>query len=144
MIALLDVNVLVALAWPNHVHHDAAHAWFSEQRMEGWATCPLTEAGFIRISCNPAAVRQTVTPRDAVGLLQSLREQEAHSFWPLETSMTDLPDDVLTRIQGYRQITDAILLVTAIQRHGRLATLDSGLARLAVESRRESVCVIPV
>ena len=58
--------------------------------------------------------------------------------------MIDFPDDVLTRIQGYRQITDAMLLATAIQRHGQLATLDSGLARLAAENRRKSVCVIPV
>ena len=144
MIALLDVNVLVALAWPNHVHHDAAHAWFSEQRLNGWATCPLTEAGFVRISCNPAAVRQTVTPSDAVGLLQSLRQQGSHSFWSLEISMAELPDDILARIQGYRQITDAVLLAEAIRRGGQLATLDSGLARLVPENRRDSVCVIPV
>ena len=144
MIALLDVNVLVALAWPNHVHHDAAHAWFSEQRLNGWATCPLTEAGFVRISCNPAAVRQTVTPSDAVGLLQSLRRQGSHSFWPLEISMAELPDDILARIQGYRQITDAVLLAEATRRGGQLATLDSGLARLVPENRRDSVCVIPV
>ena len=144
MIALLDVNVLVALAWPNHVHHDATHTWFSEQRMSGWATCPVTEAGFIRISCNPAAVGQTVTPSDAVGLLQSLRQQESHSFWPLEISMAELPVDVLARIQGYRQVTDAMLLATAIRRHGQLATLDSGMTRLAADSRRDSVYVVPV
>ena len=40
MTALLDVNVLIALAWPNHVHHVAARAWFEEHREEGWATCP--------------------------------------------------------------------------------------------------------
>ena len=144
MIALLDVNVLIALAWPNHVHHDAAHAWFSEQRMNGWATCSVTEAGFVRISCNPAAVGHTVTPSDAVGLLRSLMQQESHSFWSLEISMAELPVDILERIQGYRQVTDAMLLATAIQRSGQLATLDSGMARLAGESRSDSVCVIPV
>lgn len=144
VIALLDVNVLVALAWPNHVHHDAAHAWFSEHRINGWATCPITEAGFVRISCNPAAVGQTVTPSDAVGLLRSLIQQESHSFWPLEISMAELPEDMLTRVQGYRQITDTVLLATAIQRNGLLATLDSGLARLATENRLASVCVIPI
>ena len=144
MIALLDVNVLVALAWPNHVHHDAAHAWFSEHRMSGWATCPITEAGFVRISCNPAAVRHTVTPTEAVELLQRLKQQEVHSFWPLEISINELPDDILGRIQGYRQITDAMLLATAIQQQGQLATLDNGMARLATENSRESVSVIPV
>ena len=144
MTSLLDVNVLVALAWPNHVHHDAAHAWFSEQRINGWATCPITEAGFVRISCNPAAVGQTVTPSDAVGLLRSLMQQESHSFWPLEVSMAELPEDMLARVQGYRQITDVMLLATAIQRNGLLATLDSSLAMLAADSRRDSVYVVPV
>ena len=49
MIALPDVNVLIALAWPNHVHHDAARSWFAESRATGWATCPVTEAGFVRV-----------------------------------------------------------------------------------------------
>ena len=144
MIALLDVNVLIALAWPNHVHHDAAHTWFSRQRPSGWATCSITESGFVRISSNPAVVRQTVTPKEAVALLQNLKQQESHFFWPLEISVGEVPDDILERIQGYRQVTDAVLLATAIQRRGQLATLDNGLARLTTESSHESVCIIPV
>jgi uncharacterized protein len=38
---LLDVNVLVALLDPAHLHHDAAHAWFEVKREGGWATCPF-------------------------------------------------------------------------------------------------------
>ena len=85
-----------------------------------------------------------MTPRDAAGILQNLKQQEVHSFWPLKVSVTELPDDILARIQGYRQVTDAMLLATAIQHHGQLATLDIGLTRLAAENRRDSVCVIPV
>ena len=144
MTALLDVNVLVALAWPNHVHHDATRRWFEERRLSGWATCTLTESGFIRVSCNPSAVQQTVTPIDAIALLDRLRRLETHSFWPLDLSVTELPDDVLARIQGYRQITDAVLLAAAMQQGGQLATLDGGIARLLPQSRRRSVCVIPV
>ena len=144
MIALLDVNVLVALAWPNHVHHDATRAWFDERRLSGWATCPLTESGFIRVSCNPSVVHQTVTPSDAIDLLIRLRQLESHTFWPLDRSVTTLPEDILARIQGYRQITDAVLLAAAIQRGGQLATLDGGLERLVPENRRRSVCVLPV
>jgi predicted nucleic acid-binding protein len=29
MSSLLDVNVLLALAWPNHVHHAASRTWFA-------------------------------------------------------------------------------------------------------------------
>lgn len=142
--ALLDVNVLIALAWPNHVHHGAARRWFTAHREDGWATCPLTEAGFVRVSCNPSAVRHTVTPGEAIALLQRLRQLASHSFWPLERSIVDLPRPIVSRLQGYRQITDAVLLAAAIQRGGVLATLDSGLARLAGERERHSVRVIPV
>ena len=144
MTALLDVNVLIALAWPNHVHHGAAKAWFIGHRKEGWATCPLTEAGFVRISCNPSVVRHTVTPSDAIALLQTLRCLEAHSFWPLNRSIIDLPEDILARIQGYRQITDALLLATAMQRDGELATFDTGIAHLVTGKGRRFVRVIPV
>ena len=144
MIALLDVNVLVALAWPNHVHHNATRAWFDDRRLSGWATCPLTESGFIRISCIPSVVHNTVTPTDAIALLTRLRQLESHSFWPLDLSVTALPDDILARIQGYRQITDAVLLAAAMRKGGQLATLDSGIARLLPQKRLRSVCVIPV
>ena len=142
--ALLDVNVLIALAWPNHVHHDAARSWFNDRRKGGWATCPLTESGFVRVSCNPTAVAHSVTPGDAITLLRRLTRLESHSFWPLDRSLVDLPAEILVRIQGYRQITDAVLLAAAMQRGGELATLDTGLAQLVAAPGRRSVCVIPV
>ena len=142
--ALLDVNVLIALAWPNHVHHDAARSWFNARRMSGWATCPMTEAGFIRVSCNPSAVGYTVTPSDAIALLQRLRRLKSHAFWSLDQSVVDLPDEILVRIQGYRQITDAVLLAAAMQRGAELATFDTGLAHLVAAPGRRSVHTIPV
>ena len=144
MTVLLDVNVLIALAWPNHVHHDAARSWFTERRRSGWATCPLTEAGFVRVSCNPSAVQRTVTAREAIALLRRLRRLEAHSFWPLECSMVELPNEILARIQGYRQVTDAVLLAAAMRRGGELATFDSGLANLVAATGRRSICLIPI
>ena len=144
VIALLDVNVLIALAWPNHVHHVPARAWFEEQREEGWATCLLTEAGFVRISCNPAAVRQTVTPLDAIAVLEALTSRGRHAFWPLDQSIGQLPEAIGARLQGYRQITDAVLLATAIQHGGQLATLDGGLTGLVPERERPFLHVIPV
>ncbi len=144
MTALLDVNVLIALAGPNHVHHEAARSWFADRRQDGWATCSLTEAGFVRVSCNPSAVGHTVTANEAIAVLRDLRRLETHSFWPLEQSMVELPTEILDRIQGYRQVADAILLATALHHGGQLATLDAGLSRLVPESRRSSVCVIPV
>ena len=72
MISLLDVNVLFALAWPRHVHHDPALEWFEEARHDGWATCAITESGFVRISCNPVIVGHEVTPNEAIQILERL------------------------------------------------------------------------
>ena len=139
MTALLDVNVLIALAWPNHVHHAAARSWFEERRRDGWATCSLTEAGFVRVSCNPSVVRHTVTPLDAVAVLERLTRLGSHVFWPLDQSLVHLPERVASRIHGYRQITDAV-----VQRNGQLATLDARMGRLGAEGERSSLCIIPV
>ena len=144
MTRLLDVNVLVALTWPNHVHHDAAKSWFAGVRGNGWATCPLTEAGFVRVSCNPAAVKQSVTATDAIELLGRLRRLESHAFWAMEQSITALLPGILSRIQGYRQITDAMLLGLAAQHGGRLATFDTAIANLVAEAERHRVETIPV
>ena len=132
--ALLDVNVLLALAWPNHVHHTSAKVWFDANCEEGWATCALTEAGFVRISCNPDVVQHEVTPLDALGVLERLTRQGAHSFWPLDHSMVQLPDAIKARLQGYRQVTDAILLAAAIHQEDQLATLDSAMLGLVGET----------
>ena len=144
MIALPDVNALIALAWPSHVHHEAARAWFAAHRSAGWATCTLTEAGFVRVSCNRVAVKQETTPLEAITLLRRLRRRESHTFWTQDRTITMLPDAVLSRIQGYRQITDAVLVALAIQRGGRLATFDAGIKSLLPRSRQQSVFVIPV
>lgn len=91
---LLDVNVLVAPAWPNHVHHAATRGLFGEHRGDGWATCPFTEAGFVRVSCNPSAVLHIVTPLDAIGVLEKLTQLGAHLFWPLDQSIVELPEAI--------------------------------------------------
>ena len=142
--ALLDVNVLIALAWPNHVHHVAAREWFDERRKDGWATCTLTEAGFVRLSCTPSVMRYSVTPLDAISVLKQLTRLGSHRFWPLDRSILDLPQTVGARIQGYRQITDAVLLAAAMQHRGQFATLDTGLHGLVAQSERSALCVIPV
>ena len=104
----------------------------------------MTEAGFVRVSRNPSAVRRTVTALDAIGVLEKLTRLGAHAFWPLDRSIVHLPEQVGARIQGYRQITDAVLLAAAMERNGQLATLDAGMQRLVGDSERSSLCLIPV
>lgn len=143
MTALLDVNVLFALAWPIHVHHDAAWDWFESVGIGDWATCPVTEAGFVRISCIPSTTQHTVTPLNALNILAELVEQGSHTFWPMDTSILALPDGIVDRLQGHRQVTDALLLATAIRHGGQLATFDTRLERLLPDAQRSSVALIP-
>jgi toxin-antitoxin system PIN domain toxin len=86
MAALLDVNLLVALAWPNHVHHQPALAWFQRHHSAGWATCPVTESGFVRVSSNVASVPEARTPREAILLLRRIVAFPHHEFWQDDVS----------------------------------------------------------
>jgi uncharacterized protein len=128
--ALLDLNVLIALAWPSHIHHGVAHRWFAAHRHHGWATCPLTQVGFVRISSNPAIVRDAVSPVEALDVLRRVCRLPHHVFWPMEENWAENEAIASLLLVGHRQVTDAALLVLAIARQGRLATLDRGLASL--------------
>lgn len=96
----------------------------------------MTEIGFVRVSCVPSVVDRRVTVSEAVDSLARLCRRETHSFRSLNRSVTELPSEILTRIQGYRQITDAALLGLARERRGRIATFDAGLANLQSTGRR--------
>ncbi len=122
---LLDVNVLVALAWSNHVHHSIAHAWFTARGNERWATCPITEAGFVRVSSNPKAVQSALTVRDAIVALSQLTAHTGHVFWP--DSLRLIESLASITLVGHRQITDAYLAGLAKSNGGKLATLDQAI-----------------
>jgi len=112
------------------VHHERAAAWFVRIRKEGWATCPLTEAGFVRVSSNARAIPEARTPGEAIDLLRQLRDLSSHTFWSDDVSPIDADAHPFTRVLGYRRVTDAHLLTLALRRSGRLATFDRGLAQL--------------
>lgn len=131
MTRLLDVNVLVALAWPNHVHHARALLWFRLIRDEGWATCPVTEMGFVRVSSNARVIPGARTPAEAIAILGEIRNLPGHTFWADDISPADPEAHPFTRVVGYRQVTDAHLLTLATRNGGCLATFDKGLAELA-------------
>jgi uncharacterized protein len=139
--ALLDVNVLIALFDATHVHHEAAHDWFADNRSKGWATCAITENGFVRVLTNPrSAVDARVTT-----IIKSLRTFCAsghHAFWPDDLSVRDEMFD-LSFAQGYRQLTGVYLLGLAVRNNGRLATFDQGVPLKAVKgANRETLAVI--
>ncbi|MFO1353057.1 MAG: TA system VapC family ribonuclease toxin [Gammaproteobacteria bacterium] len=123
--ALLDVNVLLALAWPNHQHHDAAHAWFHAEARHGWASCALTHLGFIRLSANPAYTPAAVSPTEAASLLGAMIAHKKHHFWE---SPPAADSALYAKALGHQQVNDAYLVEVARQRQGRLVTFDTRLA----------------
>jgi uncharacterized protein len=127
-LALLDVNALVALVWDSHVHHAAIREWFAANREKGWATCPITESGFVRVSSNPSALPSPLGVEAARDVLRALRAVEGHRFLGDDVSITD--EDV-PRVVGHRQVTDAHLLTLARRRGMRLVTFDAAIVALA-------------
>lgn len=127
-IYLLDVNVLVALAWSNYVHHPFVSRWFANRVTTGWATCPITQAGFIRMSMNPLVLGSTITSDQAMNVLQQLISDQSHQFLPDDISIHESFKGL--KVTGYRQVTDAYLIGLARSRRGMFATLDRGATAL--------------
>jgi toxin-antitoxin system PIN domain toxin len=133
VIALLDVNVLVALFDPDHLHHPAAHLWFGRNRQRGWATCALTENALIRVLSNPSYRGRRTTMEDAASRLRTFCSDREHVFWSDKISVRDPGRFNWRHIQGHRQLTDVYLLALSISNEGRLATLDATIPLKGVE-----------
>lgn len=124
---LLDVNALMALAWPNHQHHRAVVARLDRRPAPEWATCALTQLGFVRLSSNPAVVGVRRTPAEALDLLGKLVADARHRFL---TPLPPLPEAErhFRHLLGHQQVTDAYLLAVATAHDAVLLTLDRRLA----------------
>jgi toxin-antitoxin system PIN domain toxin len=142
MVHLLDVNVLVALMWPAHAHHDRAQEWFAKYSKTGWATCPLTQAGCVRILSNPSFSSDAVTPQQALKLLGANLNHPSHQFWPDDISFAEAVESMQKQIQGHQQVSDAYLLGLAMHRKGKLATMDRGVLTLLPKDKQASVVVL--
>lgn len=104
--------------------------WFTRHRTKGWATCPITQAGFVRIVSNPAVSRDAVQPREAVHVLSANKAAKDHAFWSDELPVAEAVGFTGIRLMGHQQVMDAYLLGLAIHRGGALATLDQRIAAL--------------
>ncbi len=139
MVRLLDVNLLISLLDSAHVHHAAVVEWFrSVATVEGWATSPITENGFIRIVSQVSYPNLRLTPGMASVSLASFKAsfEGIHNFWPDEISLTDASLFDLSILTGSRQTTDAYLAGLAHRKGGRLATVDGGIAWRAVRGAK--------
>ncbi len=139
---LLDVNVLVALSWPQHVHHHRAHDWFAARNFRSWATTGITEAGFIRISSNPAVIASAVSVADAVQALVNMRALSGHVFVTDNSSLADPKIDT-TRMVTHKQVTDIHLVNLAARSGTVLATLDTAIPTYLAEPDRRFVDLVP-
>ena len=135
MRALLDVNVLIALLDSDHSLHARATQWFAQHARAGWASCPITQNGCVRIMSHPgypnalpvSAVAERLAEATASGL---------HEFWPDDISVLDRKLIDAGRIHGPRQVTDLYLLALAVRHAGRFATFDHSIAVDAIKAAR--------
>jgi uncharacterized protein len=143
-VSLLDVNVLVALFDPDHVHHDASHEWFSANRQHGWASCPLTENGLIRILSNAAYTGSHETAVAIRKRFDKFCSSGDHTFWPDRISIRDDRRFNLSGL-GHGKITDVYLLGLAKEMDGRLATFDRRIPlSAAIGADQQHLEIIPV
>lgn len=138
MIELPDVSVLVALMDTLHVHHQRAKQWFDTASRTGWATCPLTQSGAVRVISRPQKLpAQDVTIPEAAQLLINLIQANAthHPVWQDEVLILNAQMFDLSKLKGYRQITDLHLLGIALMNGGTLVTMDTGLPQTMLAVR---------
>ena len=129
--ALLDVNVLLALLDADHVDHLRARWWLEAEIDDGWASCAITQNGFVRIVSQPR-YPSPISPAQALDLLGHACATPHHKFWPCAVSLLDTNTVDRERIHGPRQVTDAYLLALAVQHEGRFVTFDRSIVRSAV------------
>lgn len=129
--ALLDVNVLIALLDAGHVHHGSATAWLQREISNGWASCPLTQAGCIRVMSQPAYPGQ-LQAAEVAGRLAHAAAGPEHAFWPDDLNLLAPRALDWAHVLGHRQVTDCHLLALAVRHGGRLVTFDRRIAPAAV------------
>lgn len=137
MLSLLDVNVLIALFDQNHVHHPEASTWFADHVDEGWASCPITQNGCLRIVSHPR-YPNALEVADAISRLKAAVATPYHRFIPDDISLLD--DNAIDRrhLLGHRQLTDAYLLALAVAHDARLVTFDKSVPVATVREANDA------
>lgn len=137
---LLDVNTLIALAWEGHEHHAAAHVWFRTNASAGFATCHVTQSGFVRLSLNRKVVGRAISCSEILQKLNSFTNNPSHVFWedrPLEVS-----DTIWASVTGHNQVTDTNLFLIAKRNQGKLITFDGAIRNRVAQDEQNWVEVL--
>jgi len=128
---LLDANVLLSLAWPNHPFHHRTVARLARRERYRWATCLLTEAAFVRLSSNPAVIPSAKTPSEAGEMLGRLIDDPNHVFLEAKSRQRARLEELLARCHGHNQVNDAFLIWLALSHGASVVTFDAPLRHLA-------------
>jgi toxin-antitoxin system PIN domain toxin len=128
---LLDVNALIALVREDHVAHKRTKHWFQHSAARNWATCTLTQAGFVRIISNPRFLEHAPDISEALDMLRVITELPGHRFWAADVNFIEAVEPIQERLFGHQQVTDAYLLGLTVKKKGKLATLDRAVKMLA-------------
>jgi uncharacterized protein len=139
--ALLDVNVLISLIDDHHLHYARAHGWWEANHTHGWASCPLTQNGFLRILSQPR-YKAPLPLSEAFRLLCDATDADEHTFWPDDISLLDNHRINRERILGPKQLTDIYLLALAVKHGGRLVTFDRAIPVNAVRGAKPHHVVV--
>ncbi len=131
MRALLDINVLIALLDGSHMHHGLVTTWLADNLDAGWASCPITQNGCIRILSQPAYPNSVPVAQVAQRLAEAT-QHASHAFWPDVVSLLQPDTLAWDRVLSSRQVTDVYLLALAVLQNGRFVTLDRGIPLAAV------------
>jgi toxin-antitoxin system PIN domain toxin len=140
MTYLLDINVLLAITDPMHVHYGVTREWFLETGRRGWATCPITENGYVRIASHPNYPNRPGDAQAVLAMLRRLCAAPNHQFWTDDASIRDMLNTESVILHS--QITDAYLLGLAVSKGGKLATLDRGIPTQIVENGHAAIEIL--
>ena len=132
MTALLDVNMLIALLDAAHVHHARAKAWLMSQQDLSWASCPITQNGFIR-TISQSSYPGAVSTNQAFSVLGNATRSPHHRFWPDDVSLLDSSLIAAHLVHGSKQVTDIYLLALAVKHNGCLVALDRAIPLSSVQ-----------
>lgn len=141
MRALLDINVLLALLDADHADHQRAREWISGEIQHGWASCALTQNGFVRIISQPR-YPSPISPFEAIERLRRATSTEHHEFWPCSISLLEERRIASSHVHGPRQVTDVYLLALAVEQSGRFVTFDRSIPLSAAPGAKPEHLVI--
>ncbi|MGO9340528.1 MAG: TA system VapC family ribonuclease toxin [Terracidiphilus sp.] len=139
---LLDLNVLIALVDSAHQHYQKAQDWFISPRKFHLGLCPLTEAGFLRVTTNPAYRPKPRTFGETIAILQILKGNADYWYCEIDKSWVEVTAPFAARINGHQQVTDAYLLGLAIKEKSVLVTFDKGIQYMAGAEFSQNVLLL--